>query len=233
VSQGRYAAGAATRYPMSTPTPRGTNTIGLANTAPSIDPIANLTIRLGQTASTTETGTDADFPVQTLIFSLDPVHPAGASIMSGGQLNWTPTLMQAPSTNTITVRATDNGAPQLSATRNFTVIVRLPPVASISNDGSGHAVLGFGTIAGRTYRIKWKDNLDDAMWAQPGSNVTAVSETLTVQDNLGANPHRFYRLTQTDWRTHDAAKAKPGGPPPGLCLSAKLVRALQSPARSA
>ena len=74
----------------------------------------------------------------------------------------------------------------------------LPPVATISNDGSGHVVLGFDTIAGRTYRIEWKDNLDDAMWTQLGSNVTAVSATLTVQDNLGANPHRFYRIIQID-----------------------------------
>ena len=198
VSEGRYADGAAPRYFMSTPTPRGPNTIGLANTAPAVNPIANLTIRLGQTASTTVTGTDPDFPVQTLTFSLDPGYPLGANILSGGQFTWTPTAGQAPSTNTITVRAMDNGSPQLSGTRSFTIIVRLPPVASISNDGSGHVVLGFDTIAGRTYRIEWKDNLDDAAWTQLGSNVTAASETLTVQDNLGANPHRFYQIIQTD-----------------------------------
>ena len=198
VSEGRYADGAVTRYFMSTPTPRGPNTIGLANTAPSINSIANLTIRLGQTASTTVTGTDPDFPVQTLTFSLDPVHPVGANILSGGQFTWTPTAGQAPSTNAITVRAMDNGSPQLSATRSFTVTVRLPPVASISNDGSGHVVLGFDAIAGRTYRIEWKDNLDDALWTQLGSNVTALSESLTVQDDLGANPHRFYRIIQID-----------------------------------
>src|SRR5437899_274514 len=37
---------------------------------------------------------------------------------------WTPTEAQGPSTNLITVRVTDNGAPPLSATNSFTVVVR-------------------------------------------------------------------------------------------------------------
>src|SRR5439155_244910 len=38
-------------------------------------------------------------------------------------LIWTPTEAQGPSTNTITVKVTDNGTPALSATNSFTVVV--------------------------------------------------------------------------------------------------------------
>src|SRR5438128_11110530 len=38
-------------------------------------------------------------------------------------LTWTPTEAQGPSTNLITVKVTDNGAPQLSDTKSFTVVV--------------------------------------------------------------------------------------------------------------
>src|SRR5206468_4037589 len=36
---------------------------------------------------------------------------------------WTPSEAQGPSTNTITVKVTDNGAPALSATNSFTVVI--------------------------------------------------------------------------------------------------------------
>src|SRR5438093_307699 len=42
---------------------------------------------------------------------------------SSGVLSWTPTEAQGPSTNLITVRVTDNGAPPLSDTKSFTVVV--------------------------------------------------------------------------------------------------------------
>src|SRR5207249_10026419 len=56
---------------------------------------------------------------------------------SSGLFSWTPTEAQGPSTNTVTVRVTDNGVPPLSDTRNFTIVVNevnTPPVlAGLSN----------------------------------------------------------------------------------------------------
>src|SRR5439155_711259 len=50
--------------------------------------------------------------------------PPGVAIdPSTGILTWTPTEAQGPSTNTITVKVTDNGTPALSATNSFTVVV--------------------------------------------------------------------------------------------------------------
>ena len=200
LSEGRFANGAATRYFMTTPTPRGPNTIGgSGNTAPVLNPIANRTITLGQTVSFTVTATDAEVPPQTLGFSLDAGFPSGAAINSAnGNFTWVPTLAQAPSVNTITVRATDNGVPALSSTRSFTVTVRTPPRATITIDGSGHVTLGFATESGKTYRVDYKDNLNNANWLSLGTTIMANSSTLTVPDDIGGNPQRFYRIVQTD-----------------------------------
>src|SRR5439155_3828 len=50
--------------------------------------------------------------------------PAGVTMDTNtGVITWTPTEAQGPSTNTITVKVTDNGTPALSATNSFTVVV--------------------------------------------------------------------------------------------------------------
>jgi hypothetical protein len=66
--------------------------------------------------------TDADAPPEVLTYALiNP--PAGMAISTNGLISWTPTEAQGPSTNLITTVVTDNGAPPLSATNTFTVVV--------------------------------------------------------------------------------------------------------------
>ncbi len=72
--------------------------------------------------------TDPDIPTNTLTFGLVSA-PTGANINPNtGQITWTPTEAQGPSTNLFVVRVTDSNAwalvdKQLSATNSFTVIV--------------------------------------------------------------------------------------------------------------
>jgi hypothetical protein len=199
ISEGRFADGAATRYFMTTPTPRGPNSIGAGGSAPVINPIADRTVTLGQTVSFTVTATDADVPPQSLSFGLDAGFPPGAAINSGsGLFTWTPTTFQAPSVNVITVRVTDSGVPPLSSTRSFTINVRTPPRATITMDGSGHVTLAFATASGKTYRVDYKDNLNNANWLPLGASIMANSSSLTVPDDIGGNPQRFYRIVQLD-----------------------------------
>jgi len=74
---------------------------------------------------------DADIPANTLTFSLDGASPMGMIIdPATGVLTWTPTEDQAPSTNIIFVKVTDDGNPPLSASRAFQVVateVNQPP----------------------------------------------------------------------------------------------------------
>jgi hypothetical protein len=59
-----------------------------------------------------------------LTFSLDAGAPTGASInASSGVFTWTPTEAQGPSTNTVTIRVTDNGSPSSSASETISIVV--------------------------------------------------------------------------------------------------------------
>ena len=132
-----------------------------------------------------------------MAFSLDPGAPLGASITPGGLFTWTPTPAQAPSQVNIVVRATDNGVPPLSGTRPFTVTVRTPPRTTLGRDGTGNFTVSFDTLSGKTYRVEYKNALSDPNWLVLKTEV-AGSASLTVTDDLGSNPQRFYRIVQLD-----------------------------------
>src|SRR5207245_122733 len=93
------------------------------NSAPTLTVPGNQTINELSTLVVTNTATDTDVPSNTLTFALVS-GPSGVAVNpTTGVLSWTPTEAQGPSTNTITVKVTDNGSPALSATSSFTVVV--------------------------------------------------------------------------------------------------------------
>ncbi len=61
----------------------------------------------------------------------------GAAITPQGAFTWTPSEVQGPSTNTISIIVTDNGSPALSDTKSFRVVVqevnKAPVLAEIPN----------------------------------------------------------------------------------------------------
>ncbi|MBI3851739.1 MAG: tandem-95 repeat protein [Verrucomicrobia bacterium] len=94
------------------------------NSAPVLAAQTNRTINELTTLTVTNTATDSDIPANTLTFSLSGTPPAGATINpTNGVFTWTPTEAQGPSTNVITVTVTDNGSPNLSDSKSFTVFV--------------------------------------------------------------------------------------------------------------
>ena len=133
VSQGRWPDGNAGGgiYFMTNFTPRAANVINQSNHPPVLNPINNLAgnelslIIFNAIASDPDTG-------QTLTFSLDPGAPPGASINPGsGVFSWTPSEAQGPGSFSVTVRATDNGTPNLSTAQSLTITVNevnSPPV---------------------------------------------------------------------------------------------------------
>src|SRR5206468_1110299 len=93
------------------------------NSAPVLTVPPSQTINELITLVVTNTATDTDLPANTLTFALER-KTAGEGVDSAtGVLTWTPTEAQGPSTNTITVKVTDNGTPALSAINSFTVVV--------------------------------------------------------------------------------------------------------------
>jgi PKD domain-containing protein/putative Ig domain-containing protein/flagellar hook capping protein FlgD len=85
---------------------------GGGNSAPVLAPIGSKTAcSVGNPFTFTATATDPDAG-QTLIFSLDPGAPSGATInATTGVFSWTP---PAAGTFPVTIRVTDNGTPPLS-----------------------------------------------------------------------------------------------------------------------
>src|SRR5205823_34577 len=81
------------------------------------------TVNAGVIVAFTATAGDADLPANPLSFSLiNP--PTGATIDSGsGAFYWRPTITQVNTTNTIQVQVADNGSPNMTDTKAFTVVV--------------------------------------------------------------------------------------------------------------
>ncbi|HEY1172625.1 MAG TPA: putative Ig domain-containing protein, partial [Verrucomicrobiae bacterium] len=116
-----------------------------ANEAPVLAPIADRTVIEGFTLTITNSASDSDLPANALVYSLGTNAPAGMSInATNGIITWTPTEVQGPGTNLVSVIVTDDGVPSLSATQSFTVVVletnsapvMVAPVNQTINEGT-------------------------------------------------------------------------------------------------
>lgn len=110
-----------------------------ANRAPVLAAIADQTLEEGKYFSLQAVGTDPDAG-QTLTYSLEPGAPESMSIHPiTGILSWFPTEAEGPSTNRITVKVTDNGLPERTDVKSFTVTlleVNTAPVMTAPADQS-------------------------------------------------------------------------------------------------
>ncbi len=111
-------------------------TVSEYNSPPVLSPIANRRINEGELLCITNLVFDVDLPPQTLTFSLGPA-PAGASIdPHTGIFQWQPAEFQGGTTNWIYILVYDDGAPAMSATQRFQVVVR---------DTQSDFIVGLGT----------------------------------------------------------------------------------------
>ena len=105
------------------------------NHSPVLASISNKTVNELTVLSFTNSATDSDG--NALTFSLDPGAPSGASITTNGVFSWTPSEVQGPATNSVTVRVIDNGSPALSDTKSFSITVNevnvAPTLTAITN----------------------------------------------------------------------------------------------------
>ncbi len=94
-----------------------------SNQSPVLQVSAPSTVTEGESVTFTAHADDADRPAQQLTFSLVGA-PTGANIDArSGAFSWTPSELQGPGTNVITVRVTDDGEPAASAETNLTIVV--------------------------------------------------------------------------------------------------------------
>ena len=166
-----------------------TVSLNVAPVTPTLDAIADKTGREGQTLSFTAFGHDADTS-RALTYSLGSGAPAGATIdPASGIFTWTPAAGQGANTYALTVTATDNGTPSLSASQTFDVKVSVdhPPVATdhayaLSED-TKLTLTGPGVLAGDT----------DA----DGDSFTASAVTTPSHGTLTLNTDGSFTYTPT------------------------------------
>ncbi len=102
-------------------------TIVAVNDPPVIAPPPAQTVAEGALMTLDLTASDVDLPAPSIAFSLVS-GPSGMTVSPAGRVGWTPTEAQGPSTNTVTVRASDGVG---SSERSFEVVVlevNAPPI---------------------------------------------------------------------------------------------------------
>jgi len=111
-------------------------TVNEVNEPPALTLPADVVIDESTLYVTNATAIDVDAPTNTLIFELVS-GPDGLTVSADGTIAWTPTEVQGPGTNLVTLQVTDNGSPAWSTTNSYTVIVaevnEVPELAPISD----------------------------------------------------------------------------------------------------
>lgn len=192
ISMGLYPDGSTNIVYMVMPTPR---TLNIYNTSPLLPPINDMVMTVGQTLDFDVLATDADFPPQTLTYSLEPGAPAGAVIDPvSGHFNWV--VSGPPGTNFITIKVTDNGFPAASDSKTFSVKVFSPPQFSAiqHNDTDKQIILTWTAHAGQNYQLEYKNDLSEAVWTPVGAPLAGVDGVLAITNTLSGVSQQFFRL---------------------------------------
>jgi Cellulase (glycosyl hydrolase family 5)/Fibronectin type III domain len=169
------------------------NAVTLPNTPPVLAAITNRTVNVGQTVAFTASATDTDSPPQTLTFALLAGATNATLNTNSGAFSFRPLVTQANSTNSFTLKISDNGSPSMSATQTFSVIVNPLSVPGIGNVSVAGGQFSFNVSgqSGPDYAIETSTNL--TQW----SNVFITNSPALPFNWTNAatsSPIRFYRI---------------------------------------
>ena len=165
------------------------------NRSPVLEAISLQSVIAGQLLRLTAKAQDPDLPANKLTYALEPGAPSGATIDApSGLFLWTPSPLVGASTNSITIKVTDNGSIPLNHTTTFTVVVTIPEgprlLGSISPNGQFELTLN-GDI-GRIYLIQASSDL--VAW-EPVTNILSATTTILIIDPaVSSFRQRFYRV---------------------------------------
>jgi hypothetical protein len=170
-----------------------------SNQPPSLQAMGNRTVNAGGTLSWTNFASDPDVPANALSFSLGTNAPAGAGIDAlSGVFSWTAPQVASTITNTIIIEVTDNGAPALSDSKLFNAIVVAPPRVSTIGFSGQEMTFTWQTFPGKSYRVEFKNTLNETAWTPMGSETVAGGNSLSVTNSVLGDVQGFYRIVQVD-----------------------------------
>ena len=73
-----------------------------------------------------------------------------------------------------------------------------PPTITGAEVVNGSLVLRWQTYPGKTYRLQYRSNLEDAGWLNWGGDLLAVGTNLSVTNAVGSVPRRFCRILRVN-----------------------------------
>jgi hypothetical protein len=165
-----------------------------SNQAPSLAAIADRVVYEGESLSVQAQASDADLPANQITFSLVS-GPATALIgSSSGVFNWVPETGTAGTTNSITIKATDNGSPPRAAVQTFKVaVVSRPVITSIQSTGAV-VNLTWTALPGKTYALEFLTNGGATNWSVLSGAIVATTNVVAGSDLVHTNKMRIYRV---------------------------------------
>jgi hypothetical protein len=173
-----------------------TVTVSELNQAPQLAPISSVALLAGRTLNITNSATDADVPAQTLTFQLLNA-PSGMTIdPMSGWLTWRPRISQAGTTNSLSVRVSDNGSPSLAATQSFsaTVLVPVAPLLTLPSVSNGYCQFRVTGDQGPDYVIEGTPAVAPGNWLPLITNLSPVPPFTSSVPVLGNQSNGFYRV---------------------------------------
>jgi hypothetical protein len=164
------------------------------NHPPVLAPVPGKIINAGATLVLTNVATDPELPPQTLTFSLLSAPTNAALNSSSGIFTWRPLVSQASTTNPVSVKVADNGAPGMSATNNFNVTVNplnQPALNSITVSNGQITLVADGTL-GPDYALLTSTDLVN--WRVLFTTNSPALPVTLADTNAVTNGMGFYRI---------------------------------------
>ena len=120
-----------------------------------------------------------------------PLNQTNLSVLNQAITNWPPGAALW-----LVWQMTDNtGKAQGLGMDNLSFSASIPLSVPVNIQVSGTNIfLNWPGVAGQTYQLEYKNKLTDPAWTPLGSPVTGTGGTLTLTNNFGASPQRFFRL---------------------------------------
>ena len=170
-------------------------TVKEVNAAPTLQPIPDQKLSLGEVGIYQVLASDVDLPANTLTFRLDS-RPDGMTIdEQSGEISWTPGAADI-GVFPITVSVTDDGSPNASATTEFQVTVSGEPNAKLDIQRlvSGHIQLVIHADPDHTYEIQ--KSADVRQWQSLLEFPLAASPHHYIDPESTARRVGYYRVRQ-------------------------------------
>ncbi len=170
------------------------NAVTPPNTPPTLAPIGNQTVNVGQAVAFTASATDTNQPPQTLTFALLAGATNATLNSSSGAFSFRPLVTQANSTNNFTLEVSDNGTPPLSATQSFSIMVNPLTAPTVSNVSAAGGLFGFSVSGqnGPDYAVETSTNL--TQWSTVFVTNSPTLPFNWTDTNSPAASQRFYRV---------------------------------------